>query len=258
MGPPAGRSRRFGPGRPAAFDPNPPMIDVAPTTRRRLRWVGTVTSTATLIVTRACLLSCIVASGGIVATATVNNYTPIYESVRVKRMRITLPPYSLAAGVEPTQQLSVEWTSFLGRDTKISKNVTSSTGASFVSVPPPGSRAAMWSSSNTAAAAASTINEVLFVVRHDPDFNTPTLTMPIVIDLDLEFVQANDTAAVLAVTAGGQWVAGQNAGLFQMPLDCITPGAIVGAMRLSPSGLPDIRLDAANAATAITALTRTN
>jgi len=228
------------------------VINADPSTRRTLRWAGSVTSTASLIVTRACLLSAIVANPGTAAVAALV-LVPIYESVRIRRARIFMPPP--AAGTI-TQEVSLEWSSYLGKDVKMSISAMSSLGGVVSSRPPAGTRAAMWGSANTSGSATTSINEVLFTVNHDATFANPATTVSFVIELDLDFVQANDTDSVINVTTAA--AATTLPGLYQAPLDFITPGGIMGARRFDPLGVQDVRLDSAGAAIAFTAVVRTN
>jgi len=232
-------------------------INVTPTTRRVLRWTGTVTSTASLIVTRACLLSAIVANPGTIAGSVATTLIPIYESVRVRQVRLVLPPGTQTGTTAPAIEVALEWSSFLGKDVKHSQVVMNNLGASFAVRPPSGTRAAMWGSSNTSAAATQSINEVLFTVMHDPTFTATATTVPLVVEIDLDFVQANDTTAVIAVVTAAQ-VNASNAGVYQCPLDIITPGAILGARRFDPLGIQDVRIDSTGAAITYSSLVRTN
>jgi len=166
------------------------VVNADPGTSRTLRWAGSVTSTASLVVTRANLLSAIVATSGSASTATALVYVPIYESVRIKRARIILPPPTNVAGGTITQEVSLEWSSYLGKDVKWSVVGSSSVGGTFSCRPPAGTRAAMWGSANTSANAATSINEVLFTLGHDGNFANPTSTVNCIIELDLDFVQA--------------------------------------------------------------------
>jgi len=259
QGPPAGRRPRFGPGRGGASSSTgvARAIDVAPTQRRLLRWSGTVTATASLIVTRACLLNAIVASPGYPASTLTQILTPIYESVRIRSVKVIIPPNLATANAVVTQEVALEWSSYLGKDVKISQAVMSNMGASFNARPPPGTRAALWGSANTSGSATTSINEVLFTISHDPNFATPTATIPAVVELDLEFVQANDTVSVITSTTAAN-INGWDAGCFQVPLDSITPGGIKGAMRFDPLGIQDIRLDSSKLAITIATFVRTN
>jgi len=236
--------------------PDARTIDAAPVSRRSLRWSGFVTSTAPLIVTRGCLLSVILASPGFVTSSTGNNYTPVYESVKIRRVRMVIPQIAPTTATN-AQEISLEWSSYLGRNTRVSKVVTSSLGCSFASVPPKDSRASFWSSANTSANATTSINEVLFTVSHDPMFAVVSTSVPFIIELDLECVLANDTNSVVAFTYGATG-AGQSAGLFMAPLDLVSSTGGLGSARFDPLMIQDVRLLSNNAALTIVTLTRTN
>jgi len=233
------------------------VVNADPGTSRTLRWAGSVTSTASLVVTRANLLSAIVATSGSASTATALVYVPIYESVRIKRARIILPPPTNVAGGTITQEVSLEWSSYLGKDVKWSVVGSSSVGGTFSCRPPAGTRAAMWGSANTSANAATSINEVLFTLGHDGNFANPTSTVNCIIELDLDFVQANDTLSTVNVTATAL-SNGQNAGLYQCPLDLLAAAGTIGLLRFDPLSVQDVRLDKNELAIAFTAVTRTN
>lgn len=255
-GPPQ-RRRDGGPSRraqDAGSSRDVPALSCNPTQRRTLRWVGAVAINSPVLVTRACLLSTIVACAGVDIAATSATLVPIYESVRIRRVRLQFTPASVNS--LPTQQLSMEWSSYLGKNTRITKTVMSSLGAVFSLVPPRGSRAAMWSSSNTSANAADSINELLFSIEHDPTYATLTGTTPLLLDIELECVTANDTQASLALTinSGGH---GQNAGIYQLPLDILGPSGAVGAMILNPVTDPDFRVSPAMLQISVSAATRT-
>jgi len=240
-----------------SFRPAFTVTNADPGTSRTLRWAGSVTSTASLVVTRANLLSAIVTGAGFIATSASLAYVPIYESVRIRRARIILPPPTNAVGGTITQEVSIEWSSYLGKDVKWSVSGASSLGGIFSCRPPKGTRASMWGSANTSANAATSINEVLFAVNHDGNFANPASTVNCVVELDLDFVQANDTSSLLAVTATAI-TAAQAAGIYQCPLDLIAPSGAIGNRRFDPLGVQDVRMDSAGNAITFTAVTRTN
>jgi len=248
----SGGSRRSG-GTDSAN--NQGMIDVAPVTRRSLRFTGTVSSVSSAIVTRASLLSMLVASPGYAPATTSVVLVPIFEAVRVRRLTITIPGLA-ATAAEPVNSLTLEWFSFLGRNIRLTKTETSVMGATFTSVPPRGSRAAMWSSASTSANALTSIEEVLFVISHTPDVASLSVTVPLLVTIEFDAVVSGDTLSLVTLTTT---VASQtNPGVFALPLDLFNPSNALGSARLSPVGYPDARIDSNNASIAVTAAVRTN
>jgi len=233
------------------------VLNADPGTSRTLRWAGSISSTQSLIVTRACLLSAIVATAGVTGSTTALAYVPIYESVRIKRARIVLPPPTNVSGGTITQEINLEWTSYMGKDIKWSVVGASSTGGTFSCRPPAGTRAAMWGSANTSANAATSINEVLFSLGHDANYANNSNTVNCIIELDLDFVQANDTRSVINVVCTA-FTNGQSPGLYQCPLDLVSAAGAIGTRAFDPLGVQDVRLDAAEAAILFTSLVRTN
>jgi len=256
---PAARRPRFGARSrgPGATDSsgNQGMLDVAPSIRRSLRFTGNVTSTTNSIVTRAGLLSMLCACPGSAPGATTIVFVPVFEDIRVRRVTVTMPQASIAT-TEPSQSLTFEWFSFLGRNLRLTKTVTSSQGGSFSTVPPRGSRAAMWSSANTAANALSSIEEILFTISHTPDLNTLAATIPFILTLEFDAVMSDDTQSVVTVTATN--TNGTNAGIFCFCLDLFNQSNALGTQRLNPVGYPDARIDVNNLSIAVSAVSRTN
>jgi len=195
----------------------------------------------------------LVSTTGWAMAATSVFWIPVFEAVRIRRVKIILPG-TLGAANNPS--IDLEWSSFLGRNIKLTKVVTSSTGTSFTSVPPAGSRAAMWSSSNTSGAATSTLEEIVFVISHTAEFGALAATVNFFLDVEFEGVVSNDTASLLTATIGG--TTPQAAGMYALPLDNLTTGNAVGAAQLSPTGYPDIRIGTGNAGIGLVALTRAN
>jgi len=251
---PRGQGRPRGPGATDSSG-NQGLVDVAPSIRRSLRFTGTVTSTASSIVTRAGLLSMLVASPGYGAGVTTLVLVPVYEAIRVRRVTVTMPQTSIST-TEPSQSLTFEWFSFLGRNLRLTKTVTSSQGGSFSTVPPRGSRAAMWSSANTAPNALTSLEEVLFVISHTPDLGAPAVTVPVLLTIEFDAVMSDDTNSVVTLTATN--TNGTAAGIFCLPIDLFNQSNAIGSARLSPVGYPDARLDTTNASIALSAASRTN
>jgi len=256
---PASRRPRFaararGPGA-SDSSGNQGMIDVAPSIRRSLRFTGNVTSITNSIVTRAGLLSMLCASPGYAAGVTTLVFVPVFEAIRVRRITITMPQAAIAQ-TEPSQSLTFEWFSFLGRNLRLTKTVTSSQGGTFSTVPPRGSRAAMWSSANTAANALTSIEEILFTISHTPDVNTLTATIPFILTLEFDAVMSDDTQSVVTATAVN--ANGTPAGIFCFCLDLYNQSNALGTQRLNPVGYPDARIDASNLSIGLSAISRTN
>jgi len=234
---------------------NQALLDVAPVSRRSLRFTGTVTSTAGANVTRASLLSMLVASPGYAPATTSFVLVPLFEAVRLRRLTVTIPNF-VASTAEPTISLTLEWFSFLGRNIRLTKTVTSSMGATFVSTPPRGSRAAMWSSASTQANALTSIEELLFTISHTPDVTTLATTVPFLLTVEFDAVVSDDTQSLVTLT--GNNVAATNAGIFALPIDLFNVSNALGSSRMSPVGYPDARIDSNNASIAVTAAARTN
>jgi len=251
---PRGQGRPRGPGAPDASG-NQGMIDVAPSIRRSLRFTGTVTSTTNSIVTRAGLLSMLVASPGYAAGVTSLVLVPVFEAIRIRRITVTMPQAAISSS-EPSQSLTFEWFSFLGRNLRLTKTVTSSQGGTFSTAPPRGSRAAMWSSASTAANALTSLEEILFTISHTPDLVTLAATIPLLVTIEFDGVMSDDTASLVTLTATN--TNGTSAGIFCLPPDLYNQSNALGTTRLNPVGYPDARIDINNLSIAVSAVSRTN
>lgn len=252
--------RRGGSRAGPSVDMSPRVIDVAPAIRRQLRYSGFVTSTAQVNVTRASLLSMLVSSpgapssGGAAATVV---YTPLFESVRIRNITVTMPAVTGPSTTDPFQSLTFEWLSYLGRNVRLTKTVTSSLGTRFTTTPPRDSRAALWSSANISANAVSSVEEILFTISHTPDSQTASASISLLVDIDFDAVVSNDTQST--ITAQYAAITNTlNAGIFALPLDAINANLTMASNRLNPVGYPDYRIDSTGAALLPTALVRLN
>jgi len=246
------RRARAGPSQ-GPRDGNPPSIDVSPSIRRRLRFAGTISTTTSINVTRASLLSMLVSTPGYAAGSTSMLVTPLFESVRLRAVHVYLPS-SAAAGYS---DVTFEWLSYLGRNVRFTKTIMGSVGTTFVTHPPKDSRAAMWCSSNTSGSAATSIDEQLFTISRSSEHKTLAQNIPLLIDIEFDAVVSNDTVSsvTLTVTASTNLT---NPGVFCLPLDFISStGALANALT-SPVGFPDALVDSGNALVIVTAVSRTN
>jgi len=197
----------------------------------------------------------LVASPGYAPATTSFVLVPIFEAIRLRRLTVTIPNF-IASSTEPTISITLEWFSFLGHNARLTKTVTSSMGATFTTVPPRGSRAAMWSSASTFANALTSIEEVLFIISHTSDVSTLATTVPLLVTVEFDAVVSDDTQSLVTVT--GTAANATNPGIFALPLDLFNQSNALGSARLSPVGYPDARVDSANASIGLTAATRTN
>jgi len=206
--------------------------------------MGTVSSTATVQVSRACLLSqlVLISSGSGVTSTT---FPCLMTSVRVKSVRVWTPaiPNNVNA---PNPGISFQWLSDLGAEEKKTRITLGSIASSFKTSPPPMSRAGMWS---RAASLASTLEEVLFTL--DIEESLGGATQVIYVSMDIEYKIADASPGRLNVTFAGAETL--NYGMYQLWLDLLTPSNTLGTLTLQPVGL-----QVPIPAVAITALTRTS
>jgi len=223
---------------------NPAVINSQPTTQRTLVWMGTVTSTSAVSVSRACLLSqlVLISSGSGVTSTT---FPCLMTSVRVKSVRVWTPAIPNNVNT-PNTGVSFQWLSDLGAEEKRTRVTLGSVASSFRTSPPPMSRAGMWS---RAASLAATLEEVLFTL--DIEEGAGGSTQTIYISMDLEYKIADASPGRLNVTFSG--AENLNYGMYQMWLDLLTPSNTMGTLTLQPVGLQTPVL-----ASVITALTRTS
>jgi len=253
-------NRQGGARRGAPVDENPPSIDVSPASRRTLRYQCVLTNNAKIVVTRACLMSSLVATPAITASTMSGTLVPLFEAVRLRRVTIRLPGIAGTGTTDGSGLFSVnlEWLSYLGRNSNITKTVTSSRGAVLSSVPPAGSRAAMWGSASINATGLSSIEEQLFTITHVLDALDLSTSVNAVVDIEFDAVVSDDLQASLAWTSAAGPTNNTNSGIFAMPLDHLSSSNTLGSQLLQPVGYQNFEIDGANARFALATLVRTN
>jgi len=229
MAPPRPRSNRR-PNRrriPISFPPpaiNTTLAPIINTTKSRfqtIRYAASVTNANSVYITRGSVLSTCVMTASAGATIAI----PVYTAVRIRGVKIMLTP---SASATTDASITFQWLSDLGTEKRYLFTALGSLGfrSPYLS-PPPRSRAGMWSRANSLAA---TLEEILFDLNVNGD-NANSAFM--FLDVDFEFISDSDSTASITTSAN----ATSNGGIFYVPLDNQTTGAVVGSWKLAPVGL---------------------
>lgn len=212
---------------------NPGVLNSQPSSRRRLRFSGTISSSAVTNITRACVLSLLNFNASNAASTT-HVLIPMISAARLISVDVWTPQQTNSNSATPLPGISFEWATDLGKPTKKTRMTLSSIASKFTERPPRNSRAADWS---VAGSLAATLAEVLFVLSvEDSALAGGNSTIPVVIDVALEYITVDESASTLTFTTSNESLP---VGLSGLWLDNLTTsGALPTSSTLAPVGIP--------------------
>jgi hypothetical protein len=195
-----------------------PEIKWSPSSDRRLRFYGTLTQDAGVLVTRACILSLMLSS-----TSGDSHAVPLFTGARIKGVRISLP--GVTAPTVP-QSVAFQWLGDVSKPDIITINNMGTMGTSRYLVVPKGGRSAMWS---RAGSLTATLEEPLFTFNsNDVSIGASTACY---VDIDLEVNMLYGSSAAIALPA-----ASAPQGISYAALDNLGTGDAVGTWIFFPLG----------------------